>query len=329
MFGCCAAPVDVSRRRARAVNTGAAPALLPSECLGKYKVYETLGAGSSSVVKKAVYADGRSVALKLLRMRKATAEAEFDHEFRVLRHVKAHAHDLSHIVTLLDTYPVPDEAGKPVRCTVLEHAPGENLAAIAMRRRLDECTARRVFGAVVSALVELQALDIAHRDVKLDNIVVDNAKCSVKLVDFGLAKMHASNSTQALADVRKESVGTQQYAAPEVRNGVCRDAYAADVYSLGVALFAAVTQRLPDTSSAAAAAAAEEHFAMSVPVFLTLSPELQDLIVTLTARHAADRPALADVRSHRWFKCMELPRTASGSSVFSSFSYIGSSTDSL
>ena len=54
------------------------------------------------------------------------------------------------------------------------------------QRKLDETTARRMFHQVAEAICFCHSRDIAHRDIKLENILLDSSK-NVKLIDFGFA----------------------------------------------------------------------------------------------------------------------------------------------
>ena len=53
-------------------------------------------------------------------------------------------------------------------------------------RRLEESAARKIFAQLISALEYLHSKCIAHRDIKLENVMLDNQK-NVKLIDFGFS----------------------------------------------------------------------------------------------------------------------------------------------
>lgn len=83
----------------------------------------------------------------------------------------------------------------------------------------------------------------AHRDLKLENILLDTADvetCNVKLIDFGLAARAAPAGT-----LLNERCGSEEYAAPEVLQGLPYDGCKADVWSFGVVAFACLAGSLP------------------------------------------------------------------------------------
>lgn len=98
-------------------------------------------------------------------------------------------------------------------------------------RRLDESSARKVFAQLISALQYLHSKCIAHRDIKLENVMLDDQR-NVKLIDFGF-------STQ-IPNTQKVKLfcGTPSYMAPEI---VLKQEFCGpptDVYASGVLLYA-------------------------------------------------------------------------------------------
>ncbi|KAG9406775.1 hypothetical protein AC1031_003099 [Aphanomyces cochlioides] len=91
--------------------------------------------------------------------------------------------------------------------------------------------ARKYFEQIVHGVSYLHGKGIAHRDLSLENILLNNGNCYV--CDFGLA----TSASEPCVD----TVGKQFYMAPEVVQGVVYVAAKADVWSLGVILFMLLT----------------------------------------------------------------------------------------
>ena len=97
--------------------------------------------------------------------------------------------------------------------------------------------ARYYFHQLISGLEYLHTQGMSHRDLKLENIMLDD-QFKLKIGDFGFASVKACN------DTRK---GTHGYMAPEIEIGVKYNGGYADIFSAGVILFTMVSQHLPFT----------------------------------------------------------------------------------
>ncbi len=95
---------------------------------------------------------------------------------------------------------------------------------------------------MVDALGAVWRAGLVHRDIKPDNILV-GPNGNGKLIDFGLAKSDAIQAQQEKAG--PELAGTAAYLAPEQAKDASTVDHRADIYSLGVTLYEALTGRLP------------------------------------------------------------------------------------
>lgn len=92
---------------------------------------------------------------------------------------------------------------------------------------------------ILSALTHAHSKGIIHRDIKPQNIIIDQ-KGNVKVADFGIAKL-PGNETISLAD---KAIGTVNYINPEQACGKAIDARS-DIYSVGVMLYEMTAGKLP------------------------------------------------------------------------------------
>ncbi|ERE84328.1 sperm motility kinase-like protein [Cricetulus griseus] len=109
---------------------------------------------------------------------------------------------------------------------VLEHAArGDLVSHIERVGYLQEEQAQHIFTQLVCAVHYCHKNNIGHRDIKLDNILLDD-KGNIKLCDFGLAGRVTSGQ------VTKGFYGTLEYCAPELFSGKEYDPKAVDIWSM-------------------------------------------------------------------------------------------------
>lgn len=137
---------------------------------------------------------------------------------------------------------------------------------------------------------------IAHRDLKLENVLV-GAKNSIKIVDFGLANLMKDGK------FLKTSCGSLNYAAPEIIQGKPYCGTEADVWSCGVILYVLLVGALPfedDNRATLIRKIAEGQY--SIPAFVNLSDEARDLIAQILKPNPTHRLRLFEIRKHQWFQ---------------------------
>ena len=121
----------------------------------------------------------------------------------------------------------------------MEYCEGKDLMDfILSKRRLSELESLKYFQQLINALFYLHSQNIAHRDVKIDNMLLDK-DLNLKLVDFGLSTKYTD---EILLD---QPCGTVVYAAPEVLEGNEYHGMLVDVWSSGIVLFGMASGYLP------------------------------------------------------------------------------------
>ncbi|KDN60518.1 hypothetical protein CSUB01_10534 [Colletotrichum sublineola] len=139
---------------------------------------------------------------------------------------------------------------------VLSHCPGGDLFDVATghRQLLKPALLRRIFAELVGAVRYLHERRIVHRDIKLENVLVNLTAPEladpttdwmtyphsvITLTDLGLSRRIADD------EKLETRCGSEDYAAPEVIMGLPYDGRATDAWSLGVLLYALLEARLP------------------------------------------------------------------------------------
>ena len=106
-------------------------------------------------------------------------------------------------------------------------------------RIIRETTARRIFKQVAESTAYLHSINTVHRDIKLDNILIEEGTRMVKLIDFGFSVVVANH--QRL----KIFCGTPSYMSPEIVRKHEYDGKPVDMWALGVLLYVMLTGTFP------------------------------------------------------------------------------------
>jgi tRNA A-37 threonylcarbamoyl transferase component Bud32 len=208
--------------------------------LGEYVIERLLAAGGHGAVYVAQHRVlGRRAAVKVLRRDLAESPemvARFVREAQVVNLIRHPS-----IVDIYDIGVLAD--GRPF--CVMELIAGRSLAqVVAEHAPLSPAEAVSYLGPVCDALDAAHRVDVVHRDVKASNVIVsgEGAALSVKLLDFGVAKVHTAVEDGLTAVGQR--IGTSSAMSPEQIRGEPVDART-DVYALGVLLHLMLTGRYP------------------------------------------------------------------------------------
>ena len=204
----------------------------------RYVVQAIVGTGGMAVVYRAFdKKKNRIVAIKVLR-----PEYESDEEFvrRFSREAEA-ASKVFHenIVNLLDVGTDGD-----MRYIVMEYVDGQTLKdLIRQRGTIHPDTAIRMTIRILAAVDHAHRNGIVHRDIKPQNILVDN-QGRVKVADFGIARLKAAQTTRIDDGTGTSALGSVHYFSPEQARGEVADEKS-DLYSVGVVMYEMLTGQVP------------------------------------------------------------------------------------
>ena len=202
--------------------------------IGDYRLGSEIGSGAfGKVVLGKHILTGESVAIKILdKIILSQTPEDYElvkQEISILKIVKH-----KYIVQLYEILQTPQHI-----YIVMEYCEGKDLMDyILSKQRLSEIESLKYFHQLINALFYLHSQNIAHRDVKIDNMLLDK-NLDLKLVDFGLSTKY---SDETLLD---QPCGTVVYAAPEVLEGNDYHGMLADVWSSGIVLYGMVSGYLP------------------------------------------------------------------------------------
>ncbi|XP_063073615.1 NUAK family SNF1-like kinase 1 [Engraulis encrasicolus] len=226
-------PVDYPQCRRGSSSNSVKKHLHKHNLKHRYELQETLGRGTYGKVKKAIERHtGRVVAIKSIRKDKIKEEQDMVHIRREIEIMSSLRHP--HIITIYEVFENKDKI-----VIVMEYASkGELYEYISERRRLSERETRHFFRQIVSAVHFCHKNGIVHRDLKLENVLLDE-NCNIKIADFGLSNLYSKDK------LLHTFCGSPLYASPEIVNGRPYKGPEVDSWALGVLLYTLVYGTMP------------------------------------------------------------------------------------
>ncbi len=172
---------------------------------------------------------------------------------------------------------------------VMDYVPGDSLRQLLQREgKLPVAQVQRIVSQLADALNAAGQAGLVHRDVKPENILVDEASGRTMLADFGIARVMAGD-TDGSRTAQGVAVGTPTYMSPEQAAGEQVDARS-DLYSLGVVAYELLTGHPPFRADNAAAVASK-HLAERAQPVLTRRPDTPPALAHAIMRALEKDPA--------------------------------------
>jgi serine/threonine protein kinase len=182
----------------------------------------------------------RQVAIKVLLQQNTEDKLALDRFYREARAVAALDHP-----NIVKAYDVGEFAG--THCLVMEYVQGANLHNhLVNKGAIFWRSAVRLIGQACKGLQHAHERGLVHRDIKPGNLLVDR-QGTLKILDLGMARCFRNDTdalTKQLSD-SNEVTGSVDYMAPEIGLGSPDVDIRADIYSLGVTLYALIAGKPP------------------------------------------------------------------------------------
>lgn len=210
----------------------------------RYEIEAVMAEGGNGVILRARDRElERTVAIKILTptaARDPSLRARFKLEARHAVKLKS-----EHVSRVHDVGELDDGT----QFIVFELLEGEDLSALLARTgRLDPTHAVDLVLQACEALAEAHHHGIVHRDVKLSNLFLArraDASPTLKVIDFGLAKVRTAAGSQSSALTQGMAVGTPRNMAPEQVMATDQQDHRLDVWALGTVLYELLTGEAP------------------------------------------------------------------------------------
>ncbi len=266
--------------------------------LDHYVVHDLVGVGGMGAVYRGQQRETlQSVAIKVLWRDLAADPIEVKRFTREARAASLLAHP--NAVRVVD---FGSDSRTKALFIIMEYLVGQKLSDVLRREPIMEpVRVVHIVAQVCKALEEAHRKGVVHRDVKPDNIFLQDVAGEhdfAKLLDFGLAKFLRGDVTEGQLTRSGFVVGSPEYMAPEQASG-SPVGPAADLYSLGIVLYECLSGRLPFDASTTAEVL-RMHILKGAPALIgppgtdAIPPALEEVVMRCLEKDPAQRPPTAD-----------------------------------
>nr|XP_039267547.1 testis-specific serine/threonine-protein kinase 1-like [Styela clava] len=276
-----------------------------------YKIMSTLGEGAYSKVKLAYSTRlGNDVAIKCIN--KQVAPKDFVEKF-LPRELQALPH-LRH-ENIVKIYEILEASDGFVYIVMEAARNGDMLRYVQRRGALPEEEIKKYFWQLVQAIKYCHSMNICHRDLKCENLLLDKEN-KLLLTDFGFSKSMIFNAGNVV--LSSTFCGSAAYAAPEIIRGHPYDPRMHDIWSMGVILYIMACGHMPfDDSNVRKMLKVQLKNQIRFPprVADILSDELKHLIKRMIQPDITKRANMDDVLAHPFFGPLNGSRPTTSSNV--------------
>ncbi|XP_008195774.1 uncharacterized protein LOC661848 isoform X1 [Tribolium castaneum] len=274
-----------------------------------------LGKGNFARVEEAVHnVLNVKVAVKIIDIREIKEKYVVKNLHREARIMSTLNHPC--IASLFQTMQLADN----VYYLVTELVSGGDLCSFIIGQRygkLEERPARVYARQFASALAHMHSYGIVHRDLKMENVMLNSSQTQIKIVDFGLSNVWTSENPL------RTHCGSPEYAAPELFIAGREYGPEVDLWSLGIIFYGMVVGQLPFVGGRKNQVSSQERRKRLVAqinkglgatqrqALAPLSPEFRTMLNKLLAPEPVKRITTKELITHPWItekgrKCVQM-----------------------
>ncbi|EDO07401.1 Extracellular signal-regulated kinase 2 domain protein [Babesia bovis T2Bo] len=198
--------------------------------LSKFHILQKLGKGAYGIVWKVANKETQEVVAlkKIFDAFRNSTDAQRTYREIMFLHYLRKAHN---IIELKDVYPAKNDRDLYLTFEYID----TDLHSVIRINILEEIHKKYIIYQLLKAINFIHSGDLLHRDLKPSNVLL-NAKCNIKLADFGLSRSVAYDETTDEAPVLTDYVATRWYRAPEILVGSTKYTKGVDMWAIGCIL---------------------------------------------------------------------------------------------
>ena len=254
----------------------------------EFLLEQKLGEGNFGTVRLGTNRQtGEKVAIKILEKSKMT---KFDEKIRLEREInilnKIHHPNIVKLFCVIET-------DRQI-FIIMEYIKGNELFQyILVKKRLEEEEACYYFLQIINCIDYLNRIKISHRDLKAENIIIEQKSKEIKMIDFGLSNLYENSQLLSTA------CGSPIYAAPEMLEGKLYKGSTVDIWSAGIVLYYMLCGSFPfhDVSNDKLY---KKILKGKFEIPKSFSKNVKDLVGKILVVNPQKRISLKDIKKHPW-----------------------------
>ena len=242
----------------------------------RYQLIQQIGEGSQGFIVRGEDTKAKKpIVVKLMDISTEEGMLAFSNEYTT----QSTMAKSKHICGMIDGFQIPSEG---IGMIIMKQYQSDLFAYCFSKQKISPNKIKQIFRQVCSGVSNLHSNNIAHLDIKPENILLDS-KGNAVLCDFGCS--FSLNSSKMIATLQGR--GTKPYTAPEVNLCDEFDPYKADIYSLGVLLHVVVTGFFPKEGDLTFAAQ-------------NVDPDCYSLLKVLLVENPEERVTIKQLLNHKY-----------------------------